>query len=102
MEQKTCQSIINNVNQLVKKHDEGRLFAVVQVMGKQYKITDGDIIILEGYWAPTIGDKIRLEKVHPRYELLDSLGLNIDSFFLFLSNFSTHCRFYLLAVTISP
>lgn len=63
MEQNTCQSIVNNVNQLVEKQAEGRLFAVVQVMGKQYKITDGDLLIFEGYWAPTTGDKIRLEKV---------------------------------------
>lgn len=42
---------------------EGRLFAVIQVMGKQYKVTAGDILVFEGYWAPTIGDKIRMEKV---------------------------------------
>lgn len=63
IEQKSCGSIVNNVNQLVQKQAEGRLFAVVQIMGKQYKVTGGDIIILEGYWAPTIGDKIRMEKV---------------------------------------
>lgn len=51
------------MNKLVKQQAEGRLFAVVQVMGKQYKVTAGDIIVLEGYWAPTIGDKIRMEKV---------------------------------------
>lgn len=63
VEQTTCQSIINNVNQLVKEQAEGRLFAVVQVMGKQYKVTAGDLIVLEGYWAPTTGDKLRMEKV---------------------------------------
>lgn len=66
VEQKTCQSIIKNVNQLVKQQAEGRLFAVIQVMGKQYKVTDGDIIVLEGYWAPTTGDKLRMEKVQMR------------------------------------
>lgn len=43
--------------------DEGRLFAIVHICGKQYRITDGDIILISGYWAPTIGDKIRLDKV---------------------------------------
>lgn len=63
VEQKTCQSIINNVNKLVKSQEEGRLFAVVHLCGKQYKVTAGDIVVIEGYWPPTIGDKIRLEKV---------------------------------------
>lgn len=63
VEQKTCQSYIDNVNKLVQDQQEGRLFAVVHLMGKQYKITAGDIIVIEGYWPPTIGDKIRLEKV---------------------------------------
>lgn len=67
VEQKTCQSVIKNVNELVKKETEGRLFAVVHLAGKQYKVTDGDIIIIEGYWAPTIADKIRLEKVFSQH-----------------------------------
>lgn len=61
--QKTSQSVVDNVHKLVNHHGEGRLFAVVHLCGKQYKITAGDIIVIEGYWAPTIGDKIRLEKV---------------------------------------
>lgn len=61
--EKTCQSIVGNINNVVNKQDEGRLFAIVHLCGKQYKITAGDIIVIEGYWAPTIGDQIRLEKV---------------------------------------
>jgi large subunit ribosomal protein L21 len=63
VEQKTCQSFINNVNKLVKEQAEGRLFAVIHLCGKQYKVTAGDILVIEGYWPPTIGDKLRLEKV---------------------------------------
>lgn len=63
VEQKTCQSYINNVNKLVQDQQEGRLFAVIHVMGKQYKITAGDIIVIEGYWPPTTSDRIRMEKV---------------------------------------
>lgn len=63
VEKKICESVIGNVNNLVNKQAEGRLFAVVHLCGKQYKVTAGDIVVIEGYWAPTIGDNIRLEKV---------------------------------------
>lgn len=63
VEQKTCKSVVANVNNLLKEQAEGRLFAVIHVMGKQYKVTPGDIVIVEGYWPPTTGDKIRMEKV---------------------------------------
>lgn len=32
-------------------------------MGKQWRVTDGDLLVVEGYWPPNIGDKIKLEKV---------------------------------------
>lgn len=32
-------------------------------MGKQYKITESDLIVLPGYWPPNIGDKVIFEKV---------------------------------------
>lgn len=51
------------MNKLLNERSEGRLFAIVHLCGKQFKVTDGDIVVIEGYWAPTIGDKIRLEKV---------------------------------------
>lgn len=54
----------------MEQQAEGRLFAVIQVMGKQYKVTAGDILVFEGYWAPTIGDKIRMEKVCQANDLL--------------------------------
>lgn len=31
--------------------------------GKQYKITENDLIIVQGYWPPNTGDKLNLEKV---------------------------------------
>lgn len=57
------QGVLENVNNLLQNQNEGRLFAVVHVCGKQFKITAGDIIIVEGYWPPTCGDKISLDKV---------------------------------------
>lgn len=60
---KSDTKILESVDKLVNQGHEGRLFAVVHLCGKQFKITDGDIILVEGYWPPTIGDKIRLDKV---------------------------------------
>ncbi|XP_063708353.1 large ribosomal subunit protein bL21m [Culicoides brevitarsis] len=55
--------VLKNIETLTAKENEGRLFAIVHLLGKQFKVTDGDIILLEGYWAPNIGDKIRIDKV---------------------------------------
>lgn len=54
---------VQNVNSQIQKQEAGRLFAVVQICGKQFKITQGDVIMLEGFWEPTNGDQLRLEKV---------------------------------------
>ncbi|KAJ8315682.1 hypothetical protein KUTeg_007832 [Tegillarca granosa] len=51
------------VNEKIKSDDLGRLFAVVQICSKQRKITAEDIIVVEGDFHPTVGDRIRLEKV---------------------------------------
>uniref|UniRef100_A0A0A9Y5S9 Large ribosomal subunit protein bL21m n=1 Tax=Lygus hesperus TaxID=30085 RepID=A0A0A9Y5S9_LYGHE len=59
----TTTNTIQKVNDLIARGAEGRLFAVVHVAGKQFKITAEDIIIIEGYWPPTNGDQINLEKV---------------------------------------
>ena len=56
-------SPLKHVNNQLQKDDTGRLFAVVHLAGKQFKVTAGDIILVEGYWQPNIGDKIRLDKV---------------------------------------
>lgn len=60
---KECKQVCDNVNRLVTERTEGRLFAVVHLCGKQFKVTAGDIILVEGYWAPDTGDKLRLDKV---------------------------------------
>lgn len=63
VDKKVCDSVIRTVNDQVRQQAEGRLFAVVHLCGKQYKVTAGDIVVIEGYWPPTSGDNIRLEKV---------------------------------------
>jgi large subunit ribosomal protein L21 len=54
---------ISKVNNQLLQQKEGRLFAVVHVCGKQFKVTTEDLIIVEGNWAPQVGDQIKLEKV---------------------------------------
>ncbi|XP_071452718.1 large ribosomal subunit protein bL21m [Hetaerina americana] len=55
--------IMANVNKQLKENSQGRLFAVIQLCGKQFKVTTEDLIIVEGYWDPQAGDKIKMEKV---------------------------------------
>ncbi|XP_069675290.1 large ribosomal subunit protein bL21m [Periplaneta americana] len=62
-EKEKSKEVISKVNKLLEEGREGRLFAVVHISGKQFKVTTEDIITVEGYWAPQIGDKIKLEKV---------------------------------------
>lgn len=62
-EQQKCNEVFNKINEQLAKNEEGRMFAVVHLCGKQFKVTAGDIILVEGYWPPTIGDELRLEKV---------------------------------------
>ncbi|XP_035786972.1 39S ribosomal protein L21, mitochondrial-like [Anopheles albimanus] len=56
-------STTETINKQLETGTEGRLFAVVQLCGKQFKITAGDIIVVEGYWPPENGDRLRLDKV---------------------------------------
>ncbi len=55
-----------NKNVLLRSSSDprySRLFAVVMIAGSQYKITVDDTIIIRNPFYPTIGDRIRLEKV---------------------------------------
>ncbi|XP_066254190.1 large ribosomal subunit protein bL21m [Euwallacea similis] len=54
---------LTKINTQVAQSKEGRLFAIVHISGKQQKITEGDVLIVEGYWPPECGDKISLNKV---------------------------------------
>ncbi|XP_046995358.1 39S ribosomal protein L21, mitochondrial [Schistocerca americana] len=62
-ENKLTRDVISRVNEQIETSKHGRLFAVVHLCGKQFKVTDEDIILVEGYWPPAVGDRIRLEKV---------------------------------------
>ncbi|CAL1673749.1 unnamed protein product [Lasius platythorax] len=60
---KICADVTNEINNQIAMDRTGRMFAVVQVCGKQFKVTENDIIIIEGFWPPNIGDRLKLEKV---------------------------------------
>ncbi|XP_011261842.1 39S ribosomal protein L21, mitochondrial [Camponotus floridanus] len=60
---KICADVTNEINNQIAMDKTGRMFAVVQVCGKQFKVTENDIIIIEGFWPPNIGDHLKLEKV---------------------------------------
>lgn len=69
------------VNDQLAKGEEGRLFAVIHVAGKQFVVTQEDIIIIHGPWPPSIGDQIKLEKV--RYILVSAhISTLLEVFFV--------------------
>lgn len=51
------------INKQIAEDKTGRLFAVIHVSGKQFKVTESDIIVVRGYWPPNPGDEITFEKV---------------------------------------
>ncbi|XP_034949794.1 39S ribosomal protein L21, mitochondrial [Chelonus insularis] len=56
-------SIYNEINNQLLTQTHSRLFAIIYVAGKQFKVTDNDLIVIEGYWPPNPGDEIKFEKV---------------------------------------
>ncbi|XP_018331594.1 39S ribosomal protein L21, mitochondrial [Agrilus planipennis] len=62
-DENVSKDVIQKVSNQIANNQQGRMFAVVHVAGKQFKITTGDLIVIEGYWPPDIGDKLNLNKV---------------------------------------
>ncbi|XP_026501558.1 large ribosomal subunit protein bL21m [Vanessa tameamea] len=58
----TTKDVIATCNKLIEERTS-RNFAIVHLLGKQWRVTDGDLLVVEGYWPPNIGDKIKLDKV---------------------------------------
>ncbi|KAM9857116.1 large ribosomal subunit protein bL21m [Aulostomus maculatus] len=56
-------ALVSRVNQQIERQGFGRLFAVVHVAGRQWKITDEDLVLIENHIDAECGDRIRLEKV---------------------------------------
>jgi hypothetical protein len=57
------QQLYNKVNQLGNDQRQHRLFAVIQLDNEQRKVTNDDIICRVDEFQPTVGDRIRFEKV---------------------------------------
>lgn len=58
-----AKSILEKVQSRITDASHGRLFAVVHIAGKQFRVTDGDLIAVQGRTPTRIGDALRLEKV---------------------------------------
>jgi large subunit ribosomal protein L21 len=56
-------AIIQKVNEHIASGNAGRLFAVIYVRGKQFRVATNDVLVLERWWPPTVGDQIIFEKV---------------------------------------
>ncbi|KAG8191428.1 hypothetical protein JTE90_020681 [Oedothorax gibbosus] len=55
--------VLSKINQQIKEKSHDRLFAVIQLGERKFKITNEDIIALNCFFPPNIGEKICLEKV---------------------------------------
>ena len=56
--------MVEKINECITNEDKGRLFAIVLVANKQYKVTDHDLIQTPGFMVGAEpGDRLRLEKV---------------------------------------
>uniref|UniRef100_A0A4X2M7I1 Large ribosomal subunit protein bL21m n=1 Tax=Vombatus ursinus TaxID=29139 RepID=A0A4X2M7I1_VOMUR len=55
--------VLQRVNELIAAGQYGRLFAVVHFASRQWKVTDGDLILIENTLEAKCGERIRMEKV---------------------------------------
>lgn len=62
-EKKIVKNVFDQCNKIAQDPRLSRLFAVVMIGGSQFKITTEDVILVKNHFFPTIGDRIRLEKV---------------------------------------
>ncbi|XP_067305106.1 39S ribosomal protein L21, mitochondrial [Pseudorasbora parva] len=62
-EGKKHQVVVEKVKGLIEKGEYGRLFAVVHFAGRQWKVTNEDLILIENHIEAACGDRIRMEKV---------------------------------------
>ncbi|TSM20290.1 39S ribosomal protein L21, mitochondrial [Bagarius yarrelli] len=53
---------IEKVNSVLEKRELGRLFAVVQFAGRQWKVTNEDLIQIENHIQAECGERLLLEK----------------------------------------
>ncbi|XP_004065534.1 39S ribosomal protein L21, mitochondrial [Oryzias latipes] len=56
-------AVVSAVNRRIQNQDFGRLFAVVHFAGRQWKVTNEDLILIENHIDAECGERIRVEKV---------------------------------------
>lgn len=56
-------AVVSTVNHRIHRQDFGRLFAVVHFAGRQWKVTNEDLILIENHVEAECGERIRMEKV---------------------------------------
>lgn len=56
-------AVVSTVNRKIEQQDLGRLFAVVHFGGRQWKVTNEDLILIENHIEAECGERIRMEKV---------------------------------------
>ncbi|KAM3623959.1 uncharacterized protein V6R79_017415 [Siganus canaliculatus] len=62
-EQSRHAAVVSAVNLQIQQQDFGRLFAVVHFAGRQWKVTNEDLILIENHIEAECGERIRMEKV---------------------------------------
>lgn len=55
--------LVRKIKEVAQEKNLGRLFAIIHINGEQRKITTEDLVLVNGFFPPQIGDKLRLEKV---------------------------------------
>ena len=76
------QQLYNKVNNLAHEKSRHRLFAVIQIGNEQRKVTTEDIICKVEDFHPTIGDRIRFEKVRTvDYRSFERVDRSLSRFF---------------------
>lgn len=55
--------LVKKIEDVCVRQDLGRVFAVVYINKEQRKVTAEDLLVINGFFPPQIGDRIRLEKV---------------------------------------
>ena len=71
--------VLDNVNSQISSRSHSRLFSVIRFASNQYKVTEGDLLVVETnpYFAD-VGERICLEKVGIRQYLNSTYTCNLS------------------------
>lgn len=86
--------IVQKVKSLIENGEYGRLFAVVHFAGRQWKVTNEDLILIENHIDAACGDRIRMEKVRPRLHVFSSVHTFIHCIHTDLHGFLDSSLYY--------